>query len=332
MYRSEFTYLELFSGIGGFRLALEKLGGKCVAACEIDKHARYTYIVNFYGMKEFFWDDVRYIGDRPELVPAHDLLVGGFPCQPYSSITDINKHRPNKKYRQGLKEKRGSLFFDMVKLIKHHRPKMLLLENVPGLLTQANGKALDSILYELGFLGYDVQYKVLNSDLYVPQKRKRLFFACFNVQHNFAWGNIEPPKYSAPCIRDIMQPDSEIAEQFLFPENYLEILEKQYDEDVRWKYHELMNPDTSGRTLLASYGKGSGICLMLPYRNTRLRLMTPLECSRYMGFNRYHEYPHDTYRIPKRISVTQLYKQFGNAVVVPQVRAIARTMLESIKK
>ena len=309
----EITFIDLFCGIGGFRLALESLGAKCVFSCDTDRQARKTYQANFGEEPE---GDITTIA--ADSIPDFNILCGGFPCQPFSIA---GKQR-------GFKDTRGTLFFEIARIIKAKQPKVVFLENVANLARHDDGNTLKVILDTLKGLGYDVHYQVLNAAHYgVPQIRKRIYFVCFrkNLQVDFS--------FPEPTFEDVAV------------EDYLE-------ENVDEKYYldissiTFYKPDTNVRQLdtyrmgyIGSISQGRrvyGVKGCAPtfvvsargpagsteayYINGRVRRLTPYESKRIMGFPEDFVFP---------VREERIYQQLGNSVAVPVVRMIAEKIVET---
>lgn len=331
-----FTFIDLFAGIGGMRLGFEAAGGKCVFTSEWDQHSRKTYQANFPCDHEVA-GDIRAIKEKD--IPSFDVLLAGFPCQPFS-IAGVSKKNSLGRAHGFLDETQGTLFFDVARIIKHHRPAAFLLENVKNLISHDKGntfKVIKKVLEEE--LGYHITCRVVDGKGYVPQHRERIFIigfredVGFNINHiNFA----DPLK--GPKLKDILHPEDgteEIEEPFICG-NIGRVNAKYTLTDNLWKYLQkyaakhkaagngfgfgLNGPEDKARTLSARYYKdGSEILIKQSRKNPRR--LTPRECARLMGFD---QEGRDRFIIP--VSDTQAYKQFGNAVVVPVIEEIAKAM------
>lgn len=304
--KAKFTFIDLFAGIGGTRLGFESAGGECVFTSEWDPHAQRTYQANF--------------GDRPhgditkiesDEIPDFDVLLGGFPCQPFSSIGK----------RQGfLHETQGTLFHDVARIIGDKKPKAFLLENVPGLLTHDKGKTFDIIEKTLLELGYTVDYKVINSaDFGVPQQRKRIYIVGFRndvVEKDFSFEFPEGKKKNV-YINQFLEKDAvgysiskRLQEGYMYKKDDGRPMVVDHSSEVQVK------------TLVASYHKIQRLTgTFVKDGETGLRLFTEKECKAIMGF------PED-FIIP--VSRTQMFRQFGNSVVVPVISAIAKKMAKNL--
>ncbi len=301
-----FTFIDLFAGIGGFRLAMQANGGECVFSSEWDSAAKQTYYEN-YGEVPF--GDITKI--EPSLIPDFTVLTGGFPCQPFSSIGK----------REGFRHKtQGTLFFYIAKIIEQKRPTAFLLENVPGLLTHDGGRTFETIIDTLkNELGYTVYSKVLNSaDFGVPQIRKRLYFVGFRNDLNI--NDFEFPAENAEHV-GIGTFIEKNAEGPVISEH----LQKTYIFKKDDGHPEIVdeNSDFPVKTLVATYHKIQRITgTFVRGGSTGLRLLTKNECRAIMGFP-------ENFTCP--VSRTQMYHQFGNSVAVPVVTAIAHSIVDRIR-
>lgn len=306
--KHDFTFIDLFAGIGGTRLGFESAGGECVFTSEWDPHAQRTYQANF-GERPH--GDITQI--KSSDIPDFDVLLAGFPCQPFSSIGR----------RQGfLHETQGTLFYDVARIIKDKNPKAFLLENVPGLLTHDNGKTFEVIKNTLLELGYTVDYQVLNSaEFGVPQQRRRIYIVGFRrdlVDTAF--------QFSYP----IGKKKNVFINQFLEKDAVGYSISKRLQDGYMYKVNDGrpmivdQNSKIHVKTLVASYHKIQRLTgTFVRDGETGLRLFTHSECKAIMGF------PKD-FIIP--VSRTQMYRQFGNSVVIPVVSAVAKQMKPYIVK
>jgi len=314
----KFRFIDLFAGIGGMRLAFEAAGGKCVFASEWDRHAQKTYLSNFGDLPE---GDIRQIPS--ERIPDHDILVAGFPCQPFS-IAGVSKKDSLGRAHGFRDETQGTLFFEVARIIRDKRPKAFLLENVKNLKTHDKGRTFNVIRSTLQNLGYSLHVAILDGKHYVPQRRERIFIVGFDMTTYGGWESFsfpDPPR-SQKKIKDILEQN--VDDKYTLSDRLWEYLQK-YAEKHRKSGNGfgfgLVDLDGISRTLSARYHKdGSEILIPQPGRNPRR--LTPRECARLMGF------PED-FRIV--VSDTQAYKQFGNSVVVPLVTEIAKNMIESME-
>ncbi len=331
-----FRFIDLFAGIGGLRKAFDGLGGRCVFTSEWNRFAKLTYLAN-YDCRHPVAGDVTKV-DVSE-IPDHDLLLAGFPCQPFS-IAGVTKRNALNKPHGFRCEAQGTLFFDVARIIEAHQPRAFLLENVKNLVTHDKGRTFRVIHRTLTEdLGYRIRWRVLDAKLWVPQHRERIFIVGFREQNGFSFDDLELPSGTAmPRLREVLHPEdgSEQAEP-PYTHGPDALVDRKYTlSDHLWRYLQayarkhraagngfgfgLVGPDDTSRTLSARYYKdGSEILLNRDSGNPRR--LTPRECARLMGFDRTG---HPSFVIP--VSDTQAYRQFGNAVVVPCVEAVARLM------
>jgi DNA (cytosine-5)-methyltransferase 1 len=308
-----FTFSDICAGIGGMRLAFENLGGSCIFASEWDKFCQQTYIQNF--------------GDRPhgdlmkiplEQVHGHDVLLAGFPCQPFSKGGAATRRKLN--MRSGFSDnEQGRIFFRIVDIIKKAMPKAILLENVPQIEKLNGGRTINAIIRKLEELGYGVNYKVICSDYVVPQRRSRLYLVALAQGQKFEFPEIPDLR---PVLRQILE--DKVGSNYTLSDRLWKWLQKHAD-----KHKKLGNgycfrlADRNGVTctLSARYGK-DGSEILIPQRGKNPRKLTPRECARLMGFP-------DSFNIP--VSDTQAYKQFGNSVVIPVIYLIGYQIVKSIR-
>jgi DNA (cytosine-5)-methyltransferase 1 len=311
-----FEFIDLFAGIGGFRSALDKLGGHCRFSCEWDKYSKRTYAA-WYGDAPH--DDIRKL--KIADIPDHDLLAAGFPCQPFS-IAGVSK-RQSLGMAHGFEcETQGNLFFHLASIIEEKRPAVLFLENVKNLKSHDGGRTWRVIHRRLEELNYWIFHQIIDAAAWVPQHRERVYIVCFDkkrfpVEPPFEFPR--PPEGEKPKLSDILEasPDPKYT---LTPHlwNYLQ----RYAEAHRAKGNGfgfgLANPAGIARTLSARYYK-DGAEILIPQGSRKPpRRLTPLECARLMGF--------DEKGIV--VSDTQAYRQFGNAVVPKVVEAVGREILK----
>ena len=321
-----FRFIDLFAGIGGLRIGFENIGGRCVFTSEWDRWSQKTYRANFAdGDDHVFAGDIRPYGADPSLIPAFDVLLAGFPCQPFS-LAGVSKKNSLGRAHGFDCEHQGNLFFEIARILDHHRPTAFLLENVKNLKSHDRGRTFEVIRRTLEEeLGYRIETRIISSAPFVPQKRQRIFIVGFREDAGFdfsAFDRMVPPEDAWPTLGSILQSHNEIDARYtLTPKLW------QYLQDYRAKHEKAGNgfgftahgPDDVARTLSARYHK-DGSEILIEQKGTRPRRLTPTECARLMGFERGGR----EWRIP--VSDTQAYRQFGNAVVVPVVEAIAHTM------
>lgn len=316
-------YIDLFAGIGGFRWAFDKAGYQCVWTCEINPFAQKTYLANF--PKSHMHGDIR----TAKEIPDHDILLGGFPCQPFSLAGVSSKNFWGQKH--GFEcEKQGNMFFEVARIIKEKSPKAFILENVKNLASHDKGKTFTIIQNVLKDLGYHIQYKIINAEGWVPQKRQRVFIVGFKELNNFSLDLIKTPEKSVikkPILKDILHDftdHADISNLYLSPKlwAYLQRHAEKHREKGNGFGFGLHDETMVARTLSARYYKdGSEVLIQLAgYPNPRK--LSPRECARLMG------YP-DDFKIVA--SNTQAYKQFGNSVVMPLIYDLAKAIKPFIK-
>jgi DNA (cytosine-5)-methyltransferase 1 len=307
MNPDDFTCIDLFAGIGGIRLAFESVGGRCVFSSEWDASAQEVYTANF-GERPH--GDITQIPDHD--IPDHDILLGGFPCQPFSIIGD----------KQGFADTRGTLFFDIERILQAKRPAAFLLENVKQLRSHDKGRTFAVIQQRLRQLGYHVHWKILNAlDFGLPQKRERIFIVGFrdDVDFEFPARSDTSPK----SLVDILEPDDAVDEN-LFASDY--IRQKRWDavqgKDVFYPsiWHENKSGNVSVLPFSCALRAGASFSYLLVNGKRRL---SPREQLRLQGFP-------DCYQIFG--SELQIRKMLGNSVSVPVVSAVARQMIRAIRQ
>lgn len=332
-----FTFIDLFAGIGGFRKGFESINGRCVFTSEWDKYSVQTYRANHDC-------DHDIVGDITEVpvkeIPSHDVLLAGFPCQPFS-IAGVSKKNALGRDHGFRCEAQGTLFFDIARIIEYHRPKAFLLENVKNLVSHDRGKTFDVIRRALSEeLGYHIQYRVIDAKGFVPQHRERIFIVGFRDENDFDFDAlITPDVGSGPKLKTVLHPEdgSEEADDRFTTGAKARVISKYTLSDHLWGYLQdyaekhrakgngfgfgLVGPRDTARTLSARYFKDGSEILVKQRGRKNPRRLTPRECARLMGFEKPDGEP---FIIP--VSDTQAYKQFGNAVVVPVVEAIAEHM------
>jgi len=311
---SELRFIDLFCGIGGFRMAFERAGCRCVFSCDRDKFARKTYAANF---GEEPAGDITQI-DAAD-IPDHDILCAGFPCQPFS-IAGVSKKLSLGRQHGFACPDQGNMFFEIVRVLREKRPAAFVLENVKNLKGHDKCRTFDIIRNTLVGLGYHIQYKVIDSSPVVPQKRKRMFIVGFCKWY---WCLFDFPEItgSYPKLGSILEQN--VPDKYTMSDNLWQTLlkhaERHKNKGNGFGFGLFTENDTS-RTLTSRYCKdGSEILISQEGRNPRR--LTPRECARLMGFP-------DSFVIP--VSDTQAYKQFGNSVVVPVVERIAKAVVETL--
>jgi DNA (cytosine-5)-methyltransferase 1 len=322
-----FTFIDLFAGIGGLRIGFEKIGGRCVFTSEWDEFCRKTYSANF-SVDHQFGGDIREFARDPSRIPQHDVLVAGFPCQPFS-IAGVSKKNALGRPHGFLCDTQGTLFFDLAQIIAHHRPAVFVLENVKNLERHDSGRTFATILNVLSQeLGYRVHHQVISSEAWVPQRRERIFIVGFREDSQFDFSYLDIPRGRKPRLGDILESPEQVDPKYtLTPHlwNYLQAYKAKHAKKGNGFGYSVFGPGDVTRTLSARYFKdGSEILVAQPGK--RPRRLTPRECSRLMGFDRPQG---NEFKI--HVSDTQAYRQFGNAVVVPVVKAVAELLLPHIQ-
>ncbi len=313
----KFKFIDLFAGIGGMRLAFQNLGGKCVFTSEWNHFAQKTYEAN-YGKVPF--GDITKISEKS--VPDHDILIGGFPCQPFS-IAGVSKKNSLGRQHGFLDKTQGTLFFDIARIIREKRPTAFLLENVKNLVSHDKGNTFKVIKATLEELDYTVHARVLDGKYFVPQHRERIFIVGFDKRRFKGQESFEFPKM--PEVNHAIEDQLEKK-----PESKYTLTDKlwAYLQKYAAKHKQKGNGfgfgltplDGIARTLSARYYK-DGSEILIPQNGLNPRRLTPRECARIQGFP-------DEFVIP--VSDNQAYKQFGNSVVVPLIQAVGKEMIKSI--
>lgn len=333
---ASFTFIDLFAGIGGIRRGFESAGGKAVFTSEWNPWAQKTYLANFGEQHPIIGDIVGYPAEE---IPDHDVLLAGFPCQPFS-IAGVSKKNALGRPHGFACATQGTLFFDVARIIAAKRPKAFLLENVKNLLSHDRGNTFRVILDTLeNELGYDVHYRVIDGRHFVPQHRERILIAGFRERTGFTFDDMVLPDL-LPTLRTILHPEdgSEGEEPPYTIGPKAKVHPKYTLTNKLWAYlqayaekhrlagngfgYGLVGPDSVARTLSARYYKDGSEILVSRGRKGNPRRLTPRECARLMGFP-------DNFQIP--VSDTQAYKQFGNSVVVPVIETAARHMKPHIE-
>lgn len=359
-----FRFIDLFAGIGGIRLAFETIGGECVFTSEWNKFAQQTYARNFGHDLPGFVEGLHkesnghvFAGDITKVdaaaIPDHDVLLAGFPCQPFS-IAGVSKKNSLGREHGFADATQGTLFFDVARIIEEKQPQAFMLENVKNLLSHDKGRTFQVIKETLeDELGYTIEYKIVNGAAYVPQGRQRIIIvgfkdaSVFEGNDGFDFENLArqrnadgSSKIINPTMVSILHPEdgSEKAEEPFTEGKKATVNEKYILTPNLWVYlknyaakhraagngfgYGLVGPESVARTLSARYHKDGSEILVSRGIGERPRRLTPRECARLMGFP-------DSYQIP--VSDTQAYRQFGNSVVLPAVTAVAAEMKRFIR-
>lgn len=325
-----FTFIDLFAGIGGIRMGFEAHGGRCVFTSEWNPWAQKTYLANFPDAAHIIAGDITKVDEND--VPDHDVMLAGFPCQPFS-IAGVSKKNALGRKHGFADETQGTLFFDVARIIKAKRPKAFLLENVKNLVSHDKGNTFRVMMKVLRRdLGYHVEWRVVDGQCFVPQHRERILIAGFCESTDFSWDDLQLPR-TGPKLESILHPqDGSEAVEPPYTEGSKAKVNAKYTLTAHlWKYLQdyaakhraagngfgfgLVDGDSVTRTLSARYYKDGSEILVSQGPRKRPRRLTPRECARLMGFP-------DTFKIP--VSDTQAYKQFGNSVVMPVMKEVAR--------
>lgn len=334
---SLFSFVDLFAGIGGMRTGFEDYDGYCVFSSEWNKFAQKTYIENFPHCSTQLFGDITQIHEKD--IPDHDVLLAGFPCQPFS-IAGVSKKNALGRPHGFECATQGTLFFDVARIIATKRPKAFLLENVKNLRSHDKGNTFKIIIQTLqNELGYNVHYKLIDGQHFVPQHRERILIAGFRKTTKFSWDDLKLPKKGGIKLASVLHPQdgSEVAEEPYTTGKLGKVNSKYTLTPKLWAYLQayaekhrkagngfgfgLVDGESVARTLSARYYKDGSEILVSQGRKKRPRRLTPRECARIMGFP-------DTFMIP--VSDTQSYRQFGNSVVVPVIREVARIMIPHV--
>lgn len=322
-HTKSFRFIDLFAGVGGIRLPFEEIGGRCVFTAEWDRFSCETYKANFpepIDSDHILAGDIKPWAAEPSSIPSHDVLLAGFPCQPFS-IAGVSKKNALGRPHGFLCKTQGTLFYDLARIIDHHRPPIFLLENVKNLERHDKGKTFATIMHVLeGELGYRIFHRVIDSTPWVPQRRERIFIVGFKDHDvDFDFDNLIVPDGERPKLGSILEKD--VDPKYTLTEsmwNYLQCYKEKHRKAGNGFGYSQFGPGDVARTLSARYYK-DGSEILIEQKGNRPRRLTPRECARLMGFRR-----HDGSEWKFPVSDAQAYRQMGNAVVVPVVRAIAR--------
>lgn len=326
IFNDRISFIDLFAGIGGFHIAMKNHNARCVFVSEKDKHAQRTYTHNHLNDQE---EQMLIHGDITQIpaaqIPEHDILCGGFPCQPFSISGN----------QLGFEDARGTMFFEIIRIIQEHRPSIVFLENVANLRGHAGGKTLENMRDMLENEGYRVFYQILNaSDFGVPQSRKRIYFVAFHERLNVQHFDFPSPLEETIKLRDILEPEETINERFYI--NRPDIFLKSDEEILELKNLKLNQPIRIGTInkggqgdriysieghaiTLSAEGGGAGAKTGAYLVDGNVRKLTTRECLRVQG------YP-ETFEFPEDISLNQAYKQLGNTVAIPVLESIVSSI------
>lgn len=317
-----FTFIDLFAGIGGFRMALQNLGGRCVFTSEWDKFSKQTYFAN-YG--EYPFGDITKEEVKQYIPEKFDLLCGGFPCQPFS-LAGVSKKNSLGRSHGFNDEKQGNLFFHIVEILERHRPKAFFLENVKNLVSHDKGNTFKVIKNHLLDLGYSFDSRVIDAKYFVPQHRERTLMVGFDkkvfgedVKFDFDKVNLPEAKHE---LRSILEVDPD--PRFTLSDklwNYLQEYAKKHKEKGNGFGFGLAKLNGVSRTMSARYHK-DGAEILIPQPTGNPRRLTPREAAYLLGYPK-------NFMIP--VSDTQAYRQFGNSVVMPLIQALGEQIIKVIK-
>lgn len=317
----KFTFIDLFAGMGGFRLAMQAQGGKCVFSSEWNKYAQKTYLANFGEMP--FGDITKDI-TKSYIPKEFDVLCAGFPCQPFS-IAGVSKKKSLGR-ETGFKDKtQGTLFFDVADIISRHRPKAFFLENVKNLMSHDKGNTFKVIKGTLEELRYSLHYLVMDGQTYVPQHRERIMIVGFNqdIYHGEEQFSFPKQEQASRSIREILDPN--VDEKYTLSDklwNYLQNYAEKHRAKGNGFGFGMVDLNGISRTLSARYYK-DGSEILIPQDNGKNpRKLSPRECARLMG------YP-DEYCLGQ-VSDVQAYRQCGNSVIVPLITAVSEQLVKTM--
>ena len=319
--KPKFTFIDLFAGMGGFRLAMQAQGGKCVFSSEWNKYAQKTYLANFGEMP---FGDITKNVTKSYIPEKFDVLCAGFPCQPFS-IAGVSKKKSLGR-ETGFKDKtQGTLFFDVADIISRHRPKAFFLENVKNLMSHDKGNTFKVIKGTLEELRYSLHYLVMDGQSYVPQHRERIMIVGFDcdIFHGEEQFVFPEQKQKTKSIKDILDPN--IEEKYTLSDklwNYLQNYAEKHRAKGNGFGFGLVSLDGISRTLSARYYKDGSEILIPQSDGKNPRRLSPRECARLMG------YP-DEYRL-NQVSDVQAYRQCGNSVVVPLITAVSEQLIKTM--
>ena len=314
-----FKFIDLFAGVGGFRMALQNIGGSCVFSSEWNNHAQTTYQIN-YG--ETPVGDITNSNNKAQIPEKFDILCGGFPCQAFSIAGN----------QKGFQETRGTLFFDIAEIAEKHQPKVIFLENVKNLVSHDKGNTFDVIKNTLKNLGYALYYKVLNSMLHanVHQNRERIFIVAFHESKVPNHAEFEFPNEIplTKTIHDLLEREKVDAKYYYKPDHmyYPKLQESMTSRDTLYQWRRVYvreNKSNVCPTLTANMGAG-GHNVPLLVDNFGIRKLTPKECFAFQG------YPVDKMVFPEKMANSALYMQAGNSVTMPLIQRIGEQIVKVI--
>ena len=319
--KPKFTFIDLFAGIGGFRIAMQELGGKCVFSSEWNAYAQKTYFANFGEMP---FGDITKESTKSYIPKKFDILCAGFPCQPFS-IAGVSKKKSLGR-ETGFKDKtQGTLFFDVADIISRHRPKAFYLENVKNLTSHDKGNTFRVICETLEELNYNIHYQVMDGQTYVPQHRERIMIVGFDRNRFHGNENFTFPEQheSGLTVGEILDPN--IDPKYTLSDKlwaYLQAYAEKHKAKGNGFGYGLVDLNGITRTLSARYYKDGSEILIPQGNGMNPRRLSPRECARLMG------YP-DNYRLDQ-VSDVQAYRQCGNSVIVPLITDVSKQIIQTI--
>jgi DNA (cytosine-5)-methyltransferase 1 len=318
MLKKKWTFIDLFAGIGGFHLALESLGGDCVFASEFDKHAQSTYAANFGFTPQ---GDITKIDEKD--IPTHDVLCAGFPCQAFSVSGK----------QLGFQDTRGTLFFDVARIVNHHKPKVVFLENVKNFARHDDGKTMKIVLKTMKELGYQTYHHIIKSSEHgVPQARERVYLVCLrndlDKEKKFTFPINKPLK--PITVKSILE--SKVSDEYKINRTDIMMYKDELDIKNPYSAHQIgkINKGGQGERIysihtvgitLSAYGGGAAAKTGAYLVDGVIRKLTPKECLKMQGFP-------SSYKLP--VSKNIAYKQLGNSVSVPVIKRILKNILKVI--
>ena len=315
-FMRKFTFIDLFAGIGGMRLGFEAVGGECLLTCEIDDKALETYKANYKATsKHSYALDITKLKNKS--VPTHDILIAGFPCQPYS-IAGL---------RKGMVDARGMVFNDIVRILKAKKPEVFLLENVKGMLAHDSGETFKYMLERLEKCGYYIKYQTLNSMVHanIPQNRERVFLIGFKDKAVYDKYKFPEAVTLTTKMRKLLELKN-VASKYFYDSrfdcyNTLVGEMKNRNRVYQWRRQYVReNKSDVCPTLTANMG-GGGHNVPLILDKGKIRKLTPRECARFQGFP-------DSFILPANLSDSSLYHQLGNSVTVPLIERLAESIVK----
>jgi len=325
------TFIDLFAGIGGFHRAFKSAGAECVFANDYDEKAASVYLQNYRGCGEYYYPGPisKWTDNKMFMVPEHNILVAGFPCQPFS-IAGVSKKNALGRKHGFLDKTQGTLFFDIARILQKKKPDAFLLENVKNLKYHNRGDTYVTIMKTLDKLGYRMpEPQIIDAVNFVPQHRERIFIIGFKkkYRYDFQFPVIKKKRYN---LIDYLEKDFDErhnGKYILSPKlwNYLKKYKEKHRAAGNGFGYGLIEPgiDTHTRTLSARYYKDGAEILISRGNGELPRRLTPQECAKLMGFPKSHKFG--------GISDTEAYRQFGNSVVIPVATVLAKTMVEQLR-